>query len=136
MNEIEIVILQRVGLKKKNDFDLVVVFKDFNRLMRIDLIMYSSLVGIKKLLRERDITYFGSRLSLNWHHILKAIRDCKVKVRLLVAHIIFFRLLELIQTYSKYFSITHMSLVNSSISPLILLFLFFIVLGSFCGSTT
>lgn len=79
MNEIKIIILEGVGLVQKNDFDLVVVFKDFNRLMKIDLIPYSSLDGIKKLLGQRDIEYYESRSSLEWHHISEAIRDFQVK---------------------------------------------------------
>lgn len=74
LSEVEIVNFERVGLGQKN-FDMAIVFKDFKRdVLRIDSIPSSSLEGIKKWLDEAaNITYYESRLNMNWREILKTL---------------------------------------------------------------
>jgi nucleosome binding factor SPN SPT16 subunit len=73
LGDVEIVNLERVGFNGKT-FDLVIVFKDFDReTLMIGSIPAQSLDDIKNWLTTQDIKFFESKLNLQWKQILKTI---------------------------------------------------------------
>lgn len=73
LGDVEIVNLERVGFNGKT-FDLVVVFKDFDReTLMVGSIQSQSLDDIKNWLTTQDIKFFESKLNLQWKQILKTI---------------------------------------------------------------
>ena len=73
LSDVEIVNLERVGFNGKT-FDLVVVFKDFDReTLMIGSVPAQSLDDIKNWLNTQDIKFFESKLNLQWKQILKTI---------------------------------------------------------------
>ena len=73
LGDVEIVNLERVGFNGKT-FDLVVVFKDFDReTLMIGSIPAQSLDDIKNWLTTQDIKFFESKLNLQWKQILKTV---------------------------------------------------------------
>lgn len=73
LNEIEIVHLERVQFGLKN-FDLVIVFKDFQRPpAHINTIPVESLDGVKDWLDSIDVPYSEGPLNLNWGTIMKTV---------------------------------------------------------------
>lgn len=73
LNEIEIAHLERVQFGLKN-FDLVFVFKDFNRApVHINTIPVESLEGVKDWLDSVDIAFTEGPLNLNWGAIMKTV---------------------------------------------------------------
>lgn len=73
LNEIEIVHLERVQFGLKN-FDMVVVFKDFQRPpAHINTIPVESLDGVKDWLDSIDVPYSEGPLNLNWGTIMKTV---------------------------------------------------------------
>ena len=74
-DDIEVVNLERVGFHLKN-FDMAVVFKDFNRdVHRIDQIPVQNLDNIKQWLATLDIKYYEGKANLNWKPLLKQIKE-------------------------------------------------------------
>lgn len=75
LEDIEVVNLERVGFNLKN-FDMAVVFKDFQRdVLRIDAIPTKKLDTIRDWLVSVKIKYFESKLNLSWKPILKSIME-------------------------------------------------------------
>ena len=75
LDEVEVVNLERVLLNLKN-FDMTIVFKDYNREpIRIDAIPSSSVDSIKEWLTSCNIKFYESRMNLNWRSIMKTIND-------------------------------------------------------------
>jgi len=75
LDEVEVVNLERVLLNLKN-FDMTIVFKDYNREpIRIDAIPSSSAEPIKEWLTGCNIKFYESRMNLNWRSIMKTIND-------------------------------------------------------------
>ncbi|KAF2839097.1 SPT16-domain-containing protein [Patellaria atrata CBS 101060] len=73
LNEIEIVHLERVQFGLKN-FDMVVVFKDFNRPpAHINTIPVESLDAVKDWLDSVEIPFSEGPLNLNWATIMKTV---------------------------------------------------------------
>ena len=73
LNEIEIAHLERVQFGLKN-FDLVFVFKDFNRApVHINTIPVENLEGVKDWLDSVDIAFTEGPLNLNWGAIMKTV---------------------------------------------------------------
>ncbi|KAK4984929.1 FACT complex subunit spt16 [Elasticomyces elasticus] len=73
LGDIEVVHLERVQFGLKN-FDMVLVFKDFNRPpAHINTIPVESLEGVKDWLDSVDIPYSEGPLNLNWGTIIKTI---------------------------------------------------------------
>lgn len=73
LNDIEVVHLERVQFGLKN-FDMVVVFKDFNRPpAHINTIPVESLDSVKDWLDSVEIPYSEGPLNLNWTTIIKTI---------------------------------------------------------------
>ena len=73
LSEIEIVHLERVQFGLKN-FDMVVVFKDFQRPpAHINTIPVESLDGLKDWLDSIDVPYSEGPLNLNWGTIMKTV---------------------------------------------------------------
>ncbi|KAL1955652.1 hypothetical protein VTO42DRAFT_8197 [Malbranchea cinnamomea] len=73
LNEIEIAHLERVQFGLKN-FDLVFVFKDFNRPpVHINTIPVENLEGVKDWLDSVDIAFTEGPLNLNWGAIMKTV---------------------------------------------------------------
>lgn len=73
LNEIEIAHLERVQFGLKN-FDLVFVFKDFNRPpVHINSIPVESLEPVKDWLDSVDIPFTEGPLNLNWSTIMKTV---------------------------------------------------------------
>ncbi|GMH36216.1 hypothetical protein BSKO_04084 [Bryopsis sp. KO-2023] len=75
LEDIEIVNLERVGFNLKN-FDMAIVFKDFNRdVMHCYTISSQSLDTIKEWLTQVKIKYYETKSNLAWKNILKKIMD-------------------------------------------------------------
>ncbi|KAH8691097.1 transcription elongation complex subunit [Talaromyces proteolyticus] len=73
LNEIEVAHLERVQFGLKN-FDLVFVYKDFNRPpVHINTIPVESLEGVKDWLDSVDIPFTEGPLNLNWSTIMKTV---------------------------------------------------------------
>lgn len=73
LDDIEIAHLERVQFGLKN-FDLVFVFKDFNRPpVHINTIPVESLEDVKEWLDSSDIAYSEGPLNLNWPTIMKTV---------------------------------------------------------------
>lgn len=73
LTEIEVAHLERVQFGLKN-FDLVFVFKDFNRApVHINTIPVESLESVKEWLDSVDISYTEGPLNLNWGMIMKTV---------------------------------------------------------------
>lgn len=73
LNEIEVAHLERVQFGLKN-FDLVFVFKDFNRQpVHINTIPVESLESVKDWLDSVDIPFTEGPLNLNWTTIMKTV---------------------------------------------------------------
>ncbi|XP_065915341.1 FACT complex subunit SPT16-like [Dysidea avara] len=75
LDEVELVHFERVAFHLKN-FDMVFVFKDYNRkVAMINSIPMSSLDSVKEWLNSCDIKYTEGIQSLNWAKIMKTIMD-------------------------------------------------------------
>lgn len=75
LEEIEIAHLERVQFGLKN-FDLVFVFKDFNRpVVHINTIPMEVLEDVKSWLTDVDIPISEGRMNLNWTPIMKTIQS-------------------------------------------------------------
>ncbi|KAF2009300.1 FACT complex subunit spt16 [Aaosphaeria arxii CBS 175.79] len=73
LSEVEIVHLERVQFGLRN-FDMVVVFKDFNRApFHINTIPVESLESVKDWLDSVDIPFSEGPLNLNWTTIMKTV---------------------------------------------------------------
>jgi len=73
LSEIEIVHLERVQFGLRN-FDMVVVFKDYNRIpVHINTIPVESLDPVKDWLDSVDIPFSEGPLNLNWATIMKTV---------------------------------------------------------------
>ncbi|KAL2138417.1 hypothetical protein VTI28DRAFT_6841 [Corynascus sepedonium] len=73
LEDIEVAHLERVQFGLKN-FDLVFVFKDFNRPpAHINTIPVESLEDVKEFLDSSDIAYSEGPLNLNWSVIMKTV---------------------------------------------------------------
>jgi nucleosome binding factor SPN SPT16 subunit len=73
LSEIEIVHLERVQFGLRN-FDMVIVFKDYNRLpVHINTIPVESLDPVKDWLDSVDIPFTEGPLNLNWATIMKTV---------------------------------------------------------------
>eukprot|EP00854_Cymbomonas_tetramitiformis_P003190 gene3190-4036_t len=73
LEEIEIVNLERIGFGLK-DFDMAIIFKDFNRpVHRIDCIPVDSLDRVKEWLHSVNLKYYENKMNLHWGQILKTI---------------------------------------------------------------
>ncbi|KAF2743631.1 SPT16-domain-containing protein [Sporormia fimetaria CBS 119925] len=73
LSEIEIVHLERVQFGLRN-FDMVVVFKDYNRIpVHINTIPVESLDPVKDWLDSVDIPFTEGPLNLNWATIMKTV---------------------------------------------------------------
>lgn len=73
LSEVEIVHLERVQFGLRN-FDMVVVFKDFNRApFHINTIPVESLESVKDWLDSVDIPFSEGPVNLNWTTIMKTI---------------------------------------------------------------
>ena len=71
--DIEVVHLERVQFGLKN-FDMVVVFKDFNRTpVHINTIPVESLDGVKDWLDSVELPFSEGPLNLNWGQIMKTV---------------------------------------------------------------
>ncbi|KAI9689083.1 MAG: FACT complex subunit spt16 [Bathelium mastoideum] len=71
--DIEVVHLERVQFGLKN-FDMVVVFKDFNRApVHINTIPVESLDGVKDWLDSVELPFSEGPLNLNWGQIMKTV---------------------------------------------------------------
>lgn len=73
LQEIEVVHLERIqfGLRQ---FDMVIVYKDFNRpVTHINSIPVTQLDSVKDWLNEMDLPYFEGPLNLNWATIMKTV---------------------------------------------------------------
>ena len=73
-NEIALVHFERMFYGMKN-FDLVIVFKDFQNYRRIDSIPMERADDLKSYFNEIDIIFIESQASLKWEAILSHIRD-------------------------------------------------------------
>ena len=75
LNEVEIAVFERVQFGLRN-FDLVFVYKDFQRLpMRIDSIPMLYLEPIKHWLNSCDLVYYESNQNLLWKAVMKHINS-------------------------------------------------------------
>jgi len=75
LDEIELVHFERVNFQLKS-FDMVFVFKDYNRkVASVNAIPTSSLDLIKGWLTQSEIRYTEGPISLNWTKIMKTIVD-------------------------------------------------------------
>jgi nucleosome binding factor SPN SPT16 subunit len=75
LSEIEIAHLERVQFGLKN-FDLVFVFKDFQRTpIHINTIPMAQLDNVKEWLDSMDIAFFEGPVNLNWSAIMKTINE-------------------------------------------------------------
>ena len=74
INEIELVHFERMFYGMKN-FDLVIVFKDFQSYRRIDSIPMERADDLKSYFNEINIIFIESQASLKWEAILSHIRD-------------------------------------------------------------
>jgi len=73
LEDIEVAHLERVQFGLKN-FDLVFVFKDYNRPpAHINTIPVESLEDVKEFLDSSDISYSEGPLNLNWSVIMKTV---------------------------------------------------------------
>jgi nucleosome binding factor SPN SPT16 subunit len=74
LSDIEIVHLERVQFGLKN-FDMVVVFSDFNRApVHINTIPVENIDGVKDWLDSVDIPFSEGPLNLNWAPIMKTVQ--------------------------------------------------------------
>jgi len=74
LSDIEIVHLERVQFGLKN-FDMVVVFSDFNRApVHINTIPVENIDGVKDWLDSVDIPFSEGPLNLNWTPIMKTVQ--------------------------------------------------------------
>ena len=75
LTEVEIAVFERVQFGLRN-FDLVFVYKDFQRLpMRIDSIPMKYLEPIKHWLNSCDLVYYESNQNLLWKAVMKHINS-------------------------------------------------------------
>ncbi|KAI8089405.1 FACT complex subunit-domain-containing protein [Halteromyces radiatus] len=75
LSEIEIAHLERVQFGLKN-FDLVYVFKDFQRPpIQINTIPMSQLDNVKEWLNSVDVAFTEGPVNLNWSMIMKTVND-------------------------------------------------------------
>lgn len=75
LSEIELVHFERVSFQLKN-FDLVIVFKDYNlKPMSITAVEMSKLEEIKNWLDRCDIKFTSGNSNLNWPALMKRIRE-------------------------------------------------------------
>lgn len=75
LEDVELVHFERVQFQLKN-FDMVFVFKDYNRkVVMINAIPMSMLDHVKEWLNSCDIRYSEGIQSLNWTKIMKTITD-------------------------------------------------------------
>ncbi|CAO3689607.1 unnamed protein product [Umbelopsis ramanniana] len=79
LSEIEIAHLERVQFGLKN-FDLVFVFKDFNRApVHINTIPTSQLDNVKEWLDSVEVAYKEGPVNLNWGMIMKTVNEDPVE---------------------------------------------------------
>jgi FACT complex subunit SPT16 len=75
LDDIEVAYFERVQFSLRA-FDLVFVFKDYDRLpIRIDAIPVGSLESIKDWLNECNILYFEGAKNLNWRTVMSNVRE-------------------------------------------------------------
>ena len=74
LDDIEIVHFERVSFQTKN-FDVAIVFKDFQTFKRINAVDIGYLDHLKKYFEELKILHSEGHISLNWNTILGQIRD-------------------------------------------------------------
>lgn len=74
IDDIEHVHFERVNLGIKN-FDMAVIFKDFQNFKRINSIPIEHLDDIKTYLDEIGIIFSESVVPLNWTNLLQQIRE-------------------------------------------------------------
>lgn len=75
LDSVEHVHFERVMFSSKN-FDMVVVFKDFNVLPhRVSAIEMKSLDAIKEWLDDIDIVFTAGPATLNWKEVIKTVRE-------------------------------------------------------------
>jgi len=74
VNEIETVHFERVTYGLKN-FDMAIIFKDFQTFKRINSVPIEHIEEIKSYLDEIGIIYSEGALSLNWTTVLQHIRE-------------------------------------------------------------
>ncbi|KAI9251558.1 FACT complex subunit-domain-containing protein [Sporodiniella umbellata] len=75
LNEVELVHLERVQFGLKN-FDMVFVFKDFNRTpVHINTIPMSQLDNVKDWLDSVEVAFTEGSVNLNWSMIMKTVND-------------------------------------------------------------
>jgi len=75
LSEIAVVNLERVGFGLKN-FDMVFVFKDFDReVHRVDAIPSTNVDQVKEWLTSMNIKYYENKMNLVWKPILKTIKE-------------------------------------------------------------
>jgi nucleosome binding factor SPN SPT16 subunit len=74
-SDIEVINLERVGFHLKN-FDMAIIFRDFNReVHRIDQIPSQYLDNIKQWLTTLDVKYYEGKANLNWKPLLRQIKE-------------------------------------------------------------
>lgn len=81
LSEVEIAVFERIqfGLK---EFDLVFVWKDFNKLpMRIEAIPIKSFEPVKHWLNSCDIVFYESPQNMLWKQIMKQITKGKLSIK-------------------------------------------------------
>ncbi|CEG70970.1 hypothetical protein RMATCC62417_06776 [Rhizopus microsporus] len=75
LSEVELVHLERVQFGLKN-FDMVFIFKDFNRApVHINTIPMSQLDNVKDWLDSVEVAFTEGSVNLNWSMIMKTIND-------------------------------------------------------------
>ena len=75
LSEIAVVNLERVGFGLKN-FDMVFVFKDFDREPhRVDAIPSTNVEQVKEWLTSMNLKYYENKMNLVWKPILKTIKE-------------------------------------------------------------
>jgi len=73
--DIEIINLERVGYHLKN-FDMAIIFKDFNKdVHRIDQIPSKNLDNIKQWFTTLEVKYYEGKANLNWKPLLRQIKE-------------------------------------------------------------
>jgi len=75
LSEVAVVNLERVGFGLKN-FDMVFVFKDFDREPhRVDAIPSTNVEQVKEWLTSMNLKYYENKMNLVWKPILKTIKE-------------------------------------------------------------
>ncbi|EIE81524.1 hypothetical protein RO3G_06229 [Rhizopus delemar RA 99-880] len=75
LSEVELVYLERVQFGLKN-FDMVFIFKDFNRTpVHINTIPMSQLDNVKDWLDSVEVAFIEGTVNLNWSMIMKTVND-------------------------------------------------------------